>query len=312
MSDESPGETTLTIVGPERPRLLIVDDEPVNVQTLYQVFQSRCEVIVATNGHKALELCLAQKPDLVLLDVVMPEIDGLEVCRRLKSNPATRDIPVLFVTAQDSPEEETQGLEVGAVDFISKPINPAVVRARVNTQLTLKAQTDFLRSLAFIDGLTGVANRRQYNERLATEWRACQRSGKPLGLIMIDVDFFKFYNDHYGHEAGDDCLRAVSRRLKELPMRSRDLLARYGGEEFVLLMPEADLDGTRRMAELIRGGIEDLAIPHSASTTAEVVTASLGAASLVPDEDLEARQLQAEADRLLYEAKRQGRNRVAG
>ncbi len=296
---------------PQRPKLLIVDDQPLNVQTLYQVFHDHCEVIVATSGARALELAEEQQPDLVLLDVVMPEMDGFEVCRRLKADGSTKEIPILFVTAQDNPEDETRGLELGAVDFITKPINPAVVKARVRTQLTLKAQADFLRSLAFLDGLTGIPNRRHFNQRLESEWRACQRSGRPLSLIMIDVDYFKFYNDHYGHEAGDDCLKAVARALRQLASRGRDLVARFGGEEFVALLPECDLEGAREMAENIRAAIESMAVTHEASHVSGVVTASVGAAVTVPREGNQPRALLAAADQQLYASKRDGRNRVA-
>ncbi len=313
MTLASPGSGTPdpdNLRGPDRPRLLVVDDIPLNVQALYQVFQERCEVIVATSGARALELCRSQQPDLILLDVVMPEMDGFEVCQQLKADPATRAIPILFVTAQDSPEDETRGLELGAVDFITKPINPAVVRARVNTQLTLKAQSDFLRSLAFVDGLTGIANRRQFNERLDSEWGACLRSAKPLGLIMLDVDHFKNFNDHYGHEAGDECLQAVARALKGVSGRSRDLVARFGGEEFVALVPEADGEGVRGLGEALRAAVEGLALQHAASNTADVVTVSVGTAVVVPTTAIKPRNLLAAADAALYAAKRGGRNRI--
>ena len=166
----------------ERPKLLIVDDQPVNIQALYQVFSASCDVFMATSGQQALDVCRQKSPDLILLDVVMPDMDGIEVCRKLKSEPETRDVPVIFVTSQDSPEEETLGLEVGAVDFITKPVNPAVVKARVKTHLMLKIQADALRELASVDGLTGIANRRRFDERIEAEWRACRRTEQPLSV----------------------------------------------------------------------------------------------------------------------------------
>jgi len=186
-----------------RPRLLIVDDQPLNIRLMHQIFQAEHEVFVATNGEDALTFCQTQLPDLVLLDVVMPGMDGYEVCRQLKLDARTRDIPVIFVTSQSNSAEEEDGLAAGAADFIAKSASAKVMRARVSTLITLKHQADLLRSLAQIDGLTGVANRRHFDERLDVEWRRCGRSAKPLALIMIDLDYFKCFNDCYGHQAGD-------------------------------------------------------------------------------------------------------------
>ncbi|MEX1666677.1 diguanylate cyclase [Zhongshania arctica] len=296
---------------PERPKLLIVDDQPVNIQVLYQVFGASCEVFMATSGQQALDVCRQKRPDLVLLDVVMPDMDGVEVCRKIKSEPEISDIPVIFVTSQNSPEEETLGLEAGAVDFISKPINPAVVKARVKTHLMLKIQTDALRELASVDGLTGISNRRQFDERIESEWRACRRTGQPLAMIMIDVDHFKKYNDHYGHLEGDTCLKLVAQALKESQWRGRDIAARYGGEEFVCLMPETKLEDALKKAEAIRQRIFDLVIPHATSDTADRVTISVGVACTVPD-DQDLKRLISAADEQLYKAKEGGRNRVEG
>jgi len=159
-----------------QPRLLVVDDQPANIQALYQAFSADHQVLMATSGEQALKIAMTKQPDLVLLDVMMPGMDGHEVCHRLKAEESTRDIPVIFVTAHDDEASETLGLEMGAVDFISKPVNPKIVRARVKTQLTLKAQSDLLRQWVYIDGLTGVYNRRHLDERLASECaRGAQR-----------------------------------------------------------------------------------------------------------------------------------------
>lgn len=294
------------------PKLLLVDDQPVNIQTLYQIFADDHEVFMATSGEQALALCRDKQPDLVLLDVIMPGMDGLETCQRLKEDADTADIPVIFVTSQNSPEEETHGLEVGAVDFISKPVNPAVVRARVKTQLTLKAQTDALRMLASLDGLTGVPNRRIFDERLDAEWRACRRSGSPLSLLMVDVDHFKLYNDHYGHLDGDQCLKVIASALASSVERGRDMLARFGGEEFVCLLPDTDLEGAKHIAEKLRQAVEGLAIPHVESKTAATVTVSLGVATTAECDALEPPDLLKVADEQLYLAKQSGRNRVCG
>jgi diguanylate cyclase (GGDEF)-like protein len=294
-----------------RPRLLVVDDQPINIQTLYHIFHADHEVFMATGGQPALDFCRDNPlPDLVLLDVVMPGMDGLETCRRLKADPATRDIPVIFVTAQSDPLDETRALEAGGVDFISKPVNPAVVRARVKTHLTLKAQSDLLRALAFVDGLTGVANRRRFDEALQAEWRRCRRSASPLTLLMIDIDHFKRFNDHYGHQSGDACLQRVAGALKACFGRSHDLVARYGGEEFSCLMPECDLAAGRVKAEELRATVAALDIPHAASPTQGHVTLSIGVATARPDGDGAPDGLIAAADAALYEAKSGGRDRV--
>ncbi|MDD3518491.1 MAG: diguanylate cyclase [Chromatiales bacterium] len=309
--DASPSILPLTAEPTERPRLLVVDDQPINIQTLYQIFHADHEVFMATDGQQALDFCRhGMPPDLILLDVVMPGMDGLEVCRSLKADPATADIPVIFVTAQSDPADETRALEAGGVDFITKPVNPAVVRARVKTHLTLKAQSDLLRSLAFVDGLTGVANRRRFDEALETEWRGCRRGHLPLALLMVDIDHFKRYNDRYGHQAGDECLRIVARTLKQGFGRARDLVARYGGEEFACLMPGSDLAGARTKAEELRQAIERCAIPHAASPVADVVTLSVGVAALTPNGENTPSDLVAAADAALYSAKSEGRNRV--
>lgn len=265
---------------------------------------------MATSGEEALEICRQDPPDLILLDVVMPGMGGMEVCRRIKADPTTASVPVIFVTAQDDPADETRGLEAGAVDFITKPVNPAVVRARVRAHLTLKAQADALRELAFIDGLTGVANRRRFDDALEIEWRRCRRSGSPLAVVMIDIDHFKHYNDRYGHQAGDACLRSVADELRGRLGRSSDLVARYGGEEFVCLLPECGLEGAQAKAEDLRQAVEAMGVPHEASATSPVVTISLGVAAIAPGPEQSPEELLAAADVGLYEAKLGGRNRV--
>ncbi|WP_395703914.1 diguanylate cyclase domain-containing protein [Aquabacterium sp.] len=296
--------------GARRPRVLVVDDQPANVQALYQALQADHQVLVATQGEQALQLCRDKSPDLVLLDIVMPGIDGFEVCRRLKAEPGTHDIPVIFVTGHSDEASETRGLDVGAVDFITKPINVAVVRARVRTHLTLKRQSDLLREMAFVDGLTGLHNRRSFDERLATEWQRALRQQQPLALILADIDQFKAYNDHHGHQAGDETLRRVAQQIGALLARPGDMAARYGGEEFACLLPETDAAGALDVARRIEQAVRALAIPHGHSAAAEVVTLSLGTAALVPRGGDEPAALLAAADRQLYEAKRLGRGRA--
>ena len=297
---------------PARPRLLVVDDQPINIQTLYQVFHADHEVFVATSGEQALAFCRGNPlPDLILLDVVMPGLDGLAVCRQLKADPVLANIPVIFVTACMDPADETRALEAGGVDFITKPVNPMVVRARVKTHLTLKAQGDFLRSLVFIDGLTGVANRRRFDEALLSEWRQCRRAGTPLALLMIDIDHFNRYNDHYGHPTGDACLQQVAAVLKAAMQRACDLVARYGGEEFVCLLPGCDQAPALAKAQALQAALAAQGIAHEASPTAAWVTLSIGVAVAQPQAGGSPAALVAAADAALYSAKHRGRNCIS-
>ena len=295
-----------------KPKLLVVDDQPINIQVMHQVFGADYQVFMATNGEQALAICRSNQPDLVLLDVVMPGMDGFEVCTQLKANPDTRNIPVIFVTAHSDAAQETHGLSVGAVDFISKPVNPAVVRARVKTHLTLKFQSDLLRNLVFLDGLSGVYNRRYFDQQLGVEFARAARNDTPLSLIMVDVDHFKLYNDRYGHQAGDDCLRQVALALKSGLRRPADLLARYGGEEFACILPETGFEDALAIAQEMERTVRAQKIPHSSSPVDGVVSASLGLATRVSPVAGDAAALVGLADAQLYQAKQTGRGRVCG
>lgn len=303
-----------------KPRLLVVDDQPVNIQVMYQIFAAEFQVFMATSGARALAICKDNPPDLVLLDVVMPGMDGFAVCTQLKAEAATRNIPVIFVTAHDDAAQETHGLEVGAVDFIAKPINPAVVRARVKTHLMLKLQSDVMRKLVFLDGLTGVYNRRYFDQQLAIEWARAARSDAALSVILIDVDFFKFYNDHYGHQAGDDCLKQIAMTLKAALKRPADLVARYGGEEFVCILPDTPFDDALLLAGQLEQQVRAKQIPHEKSAISPVVTISLGVAArselgtppLAAGMAGDSADLVALADARLYLAKSHGRGQARG
>lgn len=294
----------------DKPMLLIVDDQPSNLQLLYEIFKVDYEVCLAISGPEALAFCQGRQPDLILLDIVMPEMGGYTVCQRLKSNALTQNIPVIFISVQNDPSEEARGLDMGGVDFIGKPFHLRAVKARVRTHLTLKHQADLLRSLALIDGLTGVANRRHFDATLEVEWRRCVRAGQPLSLILLDVDFFKRYNDHYGHPAGDACLQSIASVLKTAFTRSNDMVARYGGEEFACILPDTALAGAGKKAKELEKAVRSLGIAHEKSDAFGVVTISLGVAVANPAKGKNPADLVAGADAQLYLAKRSGRGQV--
>jgi len=294
------------------PKLLVVDDLPVNIEVMRHIFATDFQLDSATSGAQALALCKDNPPDLVLLDIVMPEMDGFEVCKRLKADPATRNIPIIFVTAHTDSAQETRGLEAGAVDFISKPVNPSVVRARVKTHLMLKFQSDLMRKLVFLDGLTGVYNRRYFDQQLTMEMARAVRNHSSLALIMLDVDFFKRYNDRYGHLAGDDCLRQIASTLQEGLRRPADLVARYGGEEFGCILPETHFEDAMVIAAELEARVRAAQIPNEGSAAAKVITISLGVAGWGSCASGNANALLALADAQLYKAKHSGRGRVCG
>ncbi|WP_024328496.1 diguanylate cyclase [Thioalkalivibrio sp. ALR17-21] len=300
-----------------KPTLLLVDDEPTNIQALGHLLKDDYRIRVANNGEKALALAAEgapERPDLILLDIQMPGIDGYEVCRRLKEDPHTSDIAIIFVTALDDARDEEHGLNLGAVDYIARPFNPAIVRARVNTHVKLKRRTDLLEQYAMLDGLTGIHNRRYFDEHLDRETRRSQRAGEPLSLIMLDIDHFKGFNDHYGHGAGDRCLQKVAETLARTLNRPGDTLCRYGGEEFVALLPGAPTSGALEVAERLRSAVEERALAHEHSSAGPVVTVSLGAATFDPagEPGADMESLLARADAALYRAKNAGRNRYCG
>jgi diguanylate cyclase (GGDEF)-like protein len=295
----------------KRPMVVIIDDAPANIRLLNACLVEEYAVHFATSGAAGIGIVRSQSPDIVLLDVMMPKMDGYEVCAALKAYPETRDIPIIFVTAQGEGHDEEKGLSVGAVDYIIKPFIPAVVKARIRIHIELKRLRDLLQHQSSTDGLTGLANRRAFDESLNREWSRGMRSGLPLSLAMIDIDFFKGFNDCHGHLGGDECLGRVAQALlTAVPRRDGDLVARYGGEEFAVLLVDTDSEGARTVSERLRSSVTDLAIPHGRSPVAGIVTVSIGAASVVPDSGHAPTHLIAIADGLLYRAKEEGRNRV--
>ena len=290
--------------------LLIVDDEKQNRLLLTELFGTTYKIIQAKNGVQALEKARQHRPDLILLDVLMPEMDGMGVLRELKRDDATRLIPVIFITALDSATDEENGLNLGAVDYISKPFHPPIVRVRVRNQLQLVHQRRLLEQLASLDGLTGIPNRRQFDATLLKEWHRCQRNQQPLSLIVADVDFFKKYNDALGHAAGDRVLQEVAATLRQAARLPGDLVARYGGEEFVLLLPETDATSAQALAEGLQQLLHSKAFAHPNSSLGPWLTMSMGGNTTIPSTTALDPEFFALADAALYRAKHQGRNQV--
>lgn len=293
-----------------RPTLLVVDDQPINIRVINELFRADCDMHMATCGEQAIAISQSLQPDLILLDIMMDGMDGLEVCRRLKRDPTTAAIPIIFITAKGEANDEALGLELGAVDYMSKPLNPAIVRARVKTHLTLKMQGDYLKQLASLDGLTGIANRRAFDQRLAEAWGHASREGETLSLMMIDIDYFKRFNDHFGHLEGDQCLRRVAAVLADAVKRPYDTVARFGGEEFACILPDTDAQGALKLAQQIQHSISQLAIAHPASKVSDDLTLSIGIASLKPKIGRHETELIGLADTALYQAKSDGRNQI--
>lgn len=309
--DPPPHRDSLLALFGRRPRLLVVDDDADSRIAMAQMFAAEHDVLTAADADEAMRICADDPPDLVLLDVVMPGCDGYTACARLSAAPSTCDIPVIFVTGERDEAAETRALDVGGVDFITKPVNPRVVRARVRTHLLLKRQADLLRSWAYLDGLTAIANRRSFEERAASEWARSRRLGAPLSILMIDIDHFKAFNDHCGHLAGDECLRRIAATLASGLRRGGDLLARWGGEEFAALMPGTGPEEAAERARELLARIEALGIPHlSPPSPLPVVSVSAGVAAARPALEAQPASLVEAADVALYEAKRRGRRQV--
>jgi len=307
-----------------RQKILIIDDTPANIQILNEFLQQDYAIFFSTNGPDGVRIAQQELPDLILLDIMMPEMDGYEVCAKIKTDPLTRQIPVIFITAMNAEEDEAKGLDAGAIDYITKPVSAPIVKARVKNHLELKRHRDELKKLtmeldkknqelnmlAREDALTGLANRRYFDEVLDAEIKRASRSGQLLSLILCDVDFFKSYNDHYGHVAGDRCLQAIGKVLLQNFKRVSDLPARYGGEEFAVIFPDTPPGNAGQLAEKLRQEMIAHAIPHAFSTTAEFVTLSFGVVEALPTRERNASWFINAADKALYQAKENGRNQV--
>lgn len=290
--------------------ILVVDDERLNRAALAELLQPHYRVLLAKNGSSALEMANheSRQLGLVLLDVSMPGLSGYEVLQQLRANERTAHIPVIFITGQSDEAAEEYGLRLGAADYVSKPIRPAVLQARVKNQIDLFLRKRELEQLALADGLTGLANRRHFDAMLDAAFRRCQRSGEHLGLALVDIDHFKQFNDSYGHLQGDDALRSVASVMRGHAKRVGELAARYGGEEFAFISI-GDRHSLPLLVEQFRQAIQDLGIAHIAAPSG-ALTISAGVVVKGASSRAELQEVLTLADELLYAAKAQGRNRV--
>jgi two-component system cell cycle response regulator len=294
--------------GTDHPRVLAVDDSLINLRLLEAILgREGFQVVSTSRGSEVLDLALEHLPDLILLDVMMPEVDGLEVLGRLKAHRQTQNLPVLMVTARTRGEDVRRALEAGAFDYIKKPLDDVETVARVRSALRYKAQQDQLTEMATHDGLTGLYNHNLLVELLDRELMSARRKQQPVSFCMADIDHFKGFNDQYGHQAGDAVLREVSRVLSQGVRRS-DPVGRYGGEEFGLVLGGCEASTARILCERLRQSVADRTLLWEGQTLR--VTVSLGLACGHPEEGLGAEELVRRADRALYEAKEKGRNRL--
>jgi diguanylate cyclase (GGDEF)-like protein len=295
----------------KRATILVVDDERINIQILNNALGDQYNILAAMTGERAIKVASESLPCLILLDIVLPDISGHDVCRALKSNELTQHIPIIFITAQSGADDELIGLELGATDYFRKPFVLPLVKARIRNQIELVQKTAELERLAWIDGLTGISNRRRFDQRFFEACKYAKRNKRRISIVLLDIDFFKQYNDHYGHVKGDDVLKKVARTLQQSASRPLDLVARYGGEEFVILLMDSSETEGALLAEKVREKIEELAIPHIKSTIHKALTVSIGVTtSSNKGSEFACKKLLEVADRCLYEAKSMGRNTV--
>ena len=313
---------------------LLVDDQPVVAAGLRRMLEGEADINLhyCKNASEAVDLACSMTPTVILQDLFMPETDGLTLVRHYRERLETRDVPIIVLSSEEDAKVKADAFEAGANDYLVKFPGKHELAARIRyhskwyihklqrdendriikeSHRQLEALNAQLQAIANLDGLTGVANRRHFNERIDQEWKRAMRHGLPLSLIMLDVDFFKKFNDELGHLLGDDCLKRLASALDEMCRRSTDLFARYGGEEFVALLPDTSLEEASSLAESMRARVEGLQLRHPASGASNYVTISLGVACLTPVQGMPSVEVIHAADKALYHAKEQGRNRVA-
>ena len=296
----------------KKPTILVVDDMTTTLLLLHDLLKDTYEVKIAKSGTKALEILESPNDiDLILLDVEMPDINGYEVCKILKNNEQTKNIPVIFVTARNSEEDEEYGLNLGAIDYITKPFNKTITKLRLKNYLDMKIKNDMLEKLSMYDGLTNIRNRRFFDETFEKTFSEIKRDKKSLAVLMIDIDFFKPYNDNYGHGQGDETLRKVAKALEKTIKRASDFVARYGGEEFVILLKDINKDGVEAVANNLLNAVRELKITHEFSKIENYVTVSIGVSYYNSSSDITKLELLLKADETLYNVKNSGRNNFA-
>lgn len=296
----------------KKPTILVVDDMTTTLLLLHDLLKDTYEVKIAKSGTKALEILESPNDiDLILLDIEMPDINGYDVCKRIKNNETIKNIPIIFITGRTSQEDEEYGLNLGAIDYITKPFNKAIVKLRIKNYLNLKIKNDMLEKLSMYDGLTNIRNRRFFDETFEKTFNEIKRDKKSLAVLMIDIDFFKPYNDNYGHGQGDETLRKVAKALEKTIKRPSDFVARYGGEEFVILLKDINKDGVEAVANNLLNAVRELKITHEFSKIENYVTISIGASFYNSSSDVTKLELLLKADETLYNVKNSGRNNFA-
>lgn len=296
----------------KKPTILVVDDMTTTLLLIHDLLKDTYEVKIAKSGTKALEILESPNDiDLILLDIEMPDINGYDVCKRIKNNETIKNIPIIFITGRTSQEDEEYGLNLGAIDYITKPFNKAIVKLRIKNYLNLKIKNDMLEKLSMYDGLTNIRNRRFFDETFEKTFSEIKRDKKSLAVLMIDIDFFKPYNDNYGHGQGDETLRKVAKALEKTIKRASDFVARYGGEEFVILLKDINKDGVEAVANNLLNAIRELKITHEFSKIENYVTISIGASFYNSNSDVTKLELLLKADETLYNVKNSGRNNFA-
>jgi len=297
---------------PKETTILIMDHDRIALDLVLDIFSATATVLTALNSENGIEIAIREQPDLILLNNLIQEIDGNEVCNQLKSMPETENIPIIILSPDIEIEDELAALSIGAIDFIAKPLKPKILKARVENHLFQKRDRDKLKLMSSIDALTGIPNRRRFDECLNLEWRRALRSKYPLSLLMIDIDHFKSYNDTYGHQKGDECLKVVAQEIGRHLRRPSDLVARYGGEEFSVILPETPSYSALSLATRVWSGIGNLRISHAGLASVGYLTVSIGTSTTIPDSRKEMLALVENADKNLYRSKSTGRNRVTG